>query len=213
MNKSILLGLLLACLPLRPMMAQGHWSDSLNYKTPSLLAIGGGIGLLAPFHRMQTKLYSNSFDGVRTHIDDISQYAPALWYLHLSLKKPEQSADHLYRFGLGTITYAGATFALKRIINVERPNGGEHSFPSGHTATVFFGAHLLVKTFYPEDLKMKYLAYGVATGTGFLRMVNNEHWAGDVLMGAAVGIASAELTHYFYPKLKAWYRHQRAISK
>jgi membrane-associated phospholipid phosphatase len=33
-------------------------------------------------------------------------------------------------------------------------------------------------------------------------MANNKHWASDVAMGAAVGIASAEFAHWLYPKLQ-----------
>jgi membrane-associated phospholipid phosphatase len=33
-------------------------------------------------------------------------------------------------------------------------------------------------------------------------MANNKHWATDVAMGAAIGIASAEFAHWAYPKLK-----------
>jgi membrane-associated phospholipid phosphatase len=44
--------------------------------------------------------------------------------------------------------------------------------------------------------------YALATATGALRMANNKHWASDVAMGAAIGIASAELAYWAYPKLK-----------
>jgi len=35
-----------------------------------------------------------------------------------------------------------------------------------------------------------------------LRLANNQHWATDVLMGAAIGIASAEIADWAYPKIK-----------
>jgi membrane-associated phospholipid phosphatase len=44
--------------------------------------------------------------------------------------------------------------------------------------------------------------YALATATGALRIANNKHWATDVAMGAAIGIASAEIAHWIYPKLK-----------
>jgi membrane-associated phospholipid phosphatase len=34
-------------------------------------------------------------------------------------------------------------------------------------------------------------------------MANNKHWASDVLMGAGIGIASAEIASYLYPKIKS----------
>jgi len=44
--------------------------------------------------------------------------------------------------------------------------------------------------------------YALATATGAMRIANNKHWATDVAMGAAIGIASAEIAHWIYPKLK-----------
>jgi membrane-associated phospholipid phosphatase len=33
-------------------------------------------------------------------------------------------------------------------------------------------------------------------------MANNQQWACDVFMGAGIGIASAEIASYLYPKIK-----------
>ena len=32
------------------------------------------------------------------------------------------------------------THTIKRVVNKERPNGGDFSFPSGHTSAAFTGA-------------------------------------------------------------------------
>jgi len=39
------------------------------------------------------------------------------------------------------------THSLKRIINKQRPNGGDYSFPSGHTSAAFTGAAFIEKRY------------------------------------------------------------------
>jgi len=39
------------------------------------------------------------------------------------------------------------THSLKRIINKESPNGGDYSFPSGHTSAAFTGAVFIEKRY------------------------------------------------------------------
>ena len=39
------------------------------------------------------------------------------------------------------------THSLKRIINKERPNGGDYSFPSGHTSAAFTGAAFIERKY------------------------------------------------------------------
>ena len=46
-------------------------------------------------------------------------------------------------------------------------------------------------------------AYTLASATGALRIANNKHWASDVLVGAGLGIASAEFATWLYPKIKS----------
>jgi membrane-associated phospholipid phosphatase len=51
--------------------------------------------------------------------------------------------------------------------------------------------------------------YTIATGVGVMRVLNNKHWASDVLAGAGFGILSTELTYFLLtPKVK----HSKALS-
>ncbi len=60
------------------------------------------------------------------------------------------------------------------------------SFPSGHTTGAFAVASVFASR-YPDGL-VPYLAYGLATTTGYARLERDKHWASDVWLGAAIGI-------------------------
>jgi membrane-associated phospholipid phosphatase len=83
-----------------------------------------------------------------------------------------------------------ATEALKYSIDSTRPNGGNHSFPSGHTSVAFAGAgYLHARYGWRTGLPFEILAATV----GFARVQSkNHHWY-DVVAGAAIGEGSAFL--------------------
>jgi membrane-associated phospholipid phosphatase len=79
------------------------------------------------------------------------------------------------------------TYAIKFATNRTRPNGDPHSFPSGHASTSFTTAMVLQEHF---GWKAGLPAFAAATYTAFTRVAANQHWASDVVFGAAVGLAS-----------------------
>jgi membrane-associated phospholipid phosphatase len=79
------------------------------------------------------------------------------------------------------------TYAIKFATNRTRPNGDPHSFPSGHASTSFATAIVLQEHF---GWKAGLPAFAAATYTAFTRVAANQHWASDVVFGAAVGLAS-----------------------
>lgn len=87
-----------------------------------------------------------------------------------------------------------ATTTLTRVL---RPDGSSHnSFPSGHTAMAFTSATLLHLEYGERYPWLSLGGYVVATSVGVGRILNNRHWIGDVMVGASVGIASAELGYW-----------------
>lgn len=65
------------------------------------------------------------------------------------------------------------------------------AFPSGHTTMAFALAGAV-----SEELHNTWASVGLYTAaglTGWSRVYNNKHWTSDVLVGAAVGIASAKV--------------------
>lgn len=60
------------------------------------------------------------------------------------------------------------------------------SFPSGH-AMRSFALATTVAGFYPEKKWVGIVSYSLATVTSVGRVVSKEHWASDVIVGAAIG--------------------------
>ncbi|HMF98318.1 MAG TPA: phosphatase PAP2 family protein [Vicinamibacterales bacterium] len=79
------------------------------------------------------------------------------------------------------------TYAIKLATNRTRPNGDPRSFPSGHASNSFATAMVLQEHF---GWKLGVPAFLAATYTGVSRVIDNQHWASDVVFGAFLGIAS-----------------------
>ena len=60
------------------------------------------------------------------------------------------------------------------------------SFPSGH-AMRSFALAATVAGFYPEKKWVGIVSYSLATVTSVGRVISKEHWASDVIVGAAIG--------------------------
>ena len=85
-------------------------------------------------------------------------------------------------------TNLGITYTLKVSINRTRPNGGDHSFPSGHTSAAFQGAAFIHARY---GWKYALPAYIGASFVGYSRVYANKHYTSDVLAGAAIGTLSS----------------------
>jgi hypothetical protein len=70
---------------------------------------------------------------------------------------------------------------------LKKDNSSFVSFPSGHT-TVAFAAATVFAMEYREYPIVPILAYSAATSIGLSRIVQNQHWISDVMVGAALGI-------------------------
>lgn len=94
----------------------------------------------------------------------------------------------------------GSTQLIKGVTNRWRPNGlNQNSFPSGHTAVAFTGAHILFKEYYETSPWIAIGGYTVAATTGVFRVLNQHHWTSDVIAGAGFGILSVELSYILLP--------------
>jgi hypothetical protein len=116
------------------------------------------------------------------------------------------------------ITWGGAlvinstlTEILKKTFQRHRPNTGDgynvfdwrngtagnYSFVSAHTSNVFTTATIFA-TMYKNHQWVPIFAYGLASMVGISRIYHNEHWASDVMAGAAVGFLSAKAMNEIY---------------
>ena len=84
----------------------------------------------------------------------------------------------------------GVYEALKHSFPSTRPNGGEYSFPSGHSAFSFTSAAFIGKR-YGWEYGLP--AYMVASFVAYSRVEARQHYLGDVVSGAAIGIVSSNL--------------------
>ena len=181
-------------------------AKKIRWKAPVALGLTSLLLYNSSSKDAQSTIYRNNFSSFSTKLDDILQYTPTILNVGLAasgLKTKNTRADRLGIFVLGTVIYVATTQGLKYAINETRPNGAERSFPSGHAATAFFGATLLAKEYGENYPWIAVGGYSIAGTTAVLRMANNQHWASDVLMGAGIGIVSAEIASYLYPKIKS----------
>lgn len=83
-----------------------------------------------------------------------------------------------------------AVTGLKLTVHRARPDGGGHSFPSGHSATAFMAAPILTEHL---GWKAAVPTYALASLVGVGRMEDSRHYLSDVVAGAAIGIAAGNL--------------------
>ena len=102
----------------------------------------------------------------------------------------ESDRNGLLMLGETGLLTVASTEGLKYAVNERRPNGGNHSFPSGHTSLSFAGAgYLQARYGWKVGLPFELLAATV----GFARVKSHNHYWYDVVAGAAIGEGSAFL--------------------
>lgn len=135
--------------------------------------------------------------------DDYTQYAPAIAIYGLDwagIKAKHNFRDRTLIMATSYLIMGATVQTMKTSFGVERPDGSNfHSFPSGHTATAFVGAHILFKEYKDVSPWIGIGGYGVATATGAMRVFNKKHWVSDVVAGAGIGILSAEVGYMLLP--------------
>ena len=173
----------------------------------ALFTAGSSIAAIPALRKLESKVY-NGFNPAResTHIDDYTQYLPALAVFTLDaagLKGRNRPKQQFLLYALGNVTAAVIVQPMKRIVQRERPNSSDfRSFPSGHTSTAFVAAEFLHQEFGHHSAWISVAGYATAAATGYLRLYNNQHWLGDVLAGAAIGMASTKFIYWMNREIK-----------
>ena len=164
----------------------------------SLIAVGAAgsaIDGMKDYH-----LFSRKDSVTQIKVDNYLEWGMLGWVFVCDLmgKEKHRWTDQLALVALGEVINAGLTRGIKVLVDERRPDGGVHSFPSGHTANVFLGAHIAYKEFKESNLWLAYSGYAVGLFVAGSRVYNNRHWVSDVVAGAGFGILSAELSYLIY---------------
>lgn len=166
-------------------------------KTPGLVLAAGGVAA-AVVHpadqRTVTKLSNSSgadlfFDAGADTGDGTVQFGAAIVIYAAGLVAHRQRVAEVGTALVEAQTLnAAITGTTKVIADRTRPDGGMHSFPSGHASAAFATADVLMQQFGP---KVGIPAYAGAAYVAISRLSEKQHFLSDVVFGSAVGIASA----------------------
>ncbi|MBU2950224.1 phosphatase PAP2 family protein [Tamlana agarivorans] len=179
------------------------------YKTDtgaSLIAAGGLIaaGTIMHFNydfKVSVKEDINRYlPDFHSPIDDLTQYLPYIGVFaldaagirskHSTLRKASTIGTAI---AINLVVVQGMKYGIAEL----RPDGSSNnSFPSGHTATAFMGAHIFHKEYKHRSPFYSIAAYTLATFTGVMRQLNDRHWISDVFAGAGIGIGTTELAYF-----------------
>lgn len=96
----------------------------------------------------------------------------------------------------GSLLNFSLTLGMKYLFANERPDGTQYSFPSGHTANAFVGATFLSMEYGEHYPWIPYVAYGMASMVGGMRIYHQRHRLSDVLFGAGIGILSSKIAYW-----------------
>jgi membrane-associated phospholipid phosphatase len=185
-----------------------------HWKGKQWLTFTGVVGATALVYVYDDEIYNFFQDNRTSTKDNISKNfiepwgsglysVPLLAGIYLTGSKNSRHKNIALTGIKAYVLSGGATFILKHAFHRHRPSDNEPpnpnlwdgpypftsdytSFPSGHTATAFAIASVLAHG-YKDKLWIVLSSYSVATLVGFSRIYQGEHWASDVLVGAALG--------------------------
>lgn len=162
-------------------------------------AIGASVNGMKDFHLIHRKESVNVIK-----IDNFLEYGMLGWVFACDFlgKEKHSFSDQFCLVAIAEGLNFGMTHGIKKMINEKRPDGGNYSFPSGHTANAFLGAHIAFKELKDSNPVLACSGYAVALFVAGSRVYNNRHWISDVVAGAGFGILSTELSYLIYFPIK-----------
>ena len=173
-----------------------------SFILPASLITVGALGVSGEFVISNPEIKEErdkNFQHFHTSIDNYLQFAPiAAGYACLLNKNNKHLFwDYTKKVLVTEVMVNILIQPVKHITKIERPDSSAHtSFPSGHTAQAFAGATIFCDEFAQHNTWLIVSAYASATAVGALRILNNRHWASDVIAGAGFGILSAKLSEW-----------------
>jgi hypothetical protein len=161
----------------------------------AVLLLAGGASV-ALHNTDADKNLNDNFDRHRAFddtIDKIFDYAgnpgvhlgaTGLWYLWSQSNDDKLNQERAWTMLSALAVTDAVTFGLKGIVNNDRPDGSNFSFPSAHTASSFCAASVLDEYYGPQ---VGIPAYIGACMVSWRMMDSGDHWASDVLFGGTLG--------------------------
>jgi hypothetical protein len=110
--------------------------------------------------------------------------ATGLWYAVGAMKRDEVAINHSYIMMRALALTNIATVGLKAARDNETPAGDKWGWPSGHASSSFAVASVLDEL-YGRNVGIP--AYVFASLVGWRMIDQRDHWASDVVFGAALG--------------------------
>lgn len=94
-----------------------------------------------------------------------------------------------------TLKFAAGRSRPNETVHVDAWRRGGSSFPSLHASAAFAIGTVLAES-GNDDYRWlrRFIGYGLAAGTSYVRLHDNVHWTSDVVAGAAIGFATARFT-------------------
>ena len=140
----------------------------------------------------------------------LAAFFPILSHGHTgtdSVSTGDRFAHKAIQVGTSVVATAGLTELGKAIITERRPDGSDsRAFPSRHTSWAWAGAAVIARELYWHSPWWVLGAHTAANAMAFQRVMSKNHWPGDVVAGAALGLASVELGYWLgdllYPQFK-----------
>ena len=102
----------------------------------------------------------------------------------------EADREGTWQFAKTVLISQAMVHTLKRTVDRTRPDGGRHSFPSGHTSAAFLGPGFVHLRY---GLKYAWPMYIAAGWVGFTRVDSDRHYETDVAAGAAITMLTCVL--------------------
>jgi membrane-associated phospholipid phosphatase len=107
-----------------------------------------------------------------------------LWYAISADRRDVFNRERAWTMMTALSVNGLVTVGLKAVRNNKTPNGKNWAWPSGHTSSSFTAAAVLDEFYGP---KVGIPAYALAALVGYRMVDAGDHWASDVIFGAALG--------------------------
>lgn len=126
-------------------------------------------------------------------------------------QKERKTAEIVAAAASSMAVNAAFTELLKGTVHEMRPDrSGNNSFPSRHTSWAFAASSVVSRELYRYSPWWSVGAQTLASAVGLQRIRARRHYGSDVVWGAAVGIASAEMCYWLTCRI--FHRNSRPLS-